>query len=150
MNLWTIGFTGKPARDFFELVGKSGARRVIDVRLNNTSQLAAFAKRDDLSFFLDRICGIEYVHITDLAPTAELLSDYRKQQIDWYTYESRFLALMEDRRVEDVISKEVIDGGCLLCSEKQPHHCHRRLVAQYLQDRWGDLTITHLGDDAKG
>lgn len=150
MNLWTIGFTGKSARDFFELVGKSGARRVIDVRLNNTSQLAAFAKRDDLSFFLDRICGIEYLHFTDLAPTVELLSDYRKARIDWPTYESRFLALMEDRRVEDLIDRDAIDGSCLLCSEKHSHHCHRRLVAQYLENRWGDLTITHLGDDAKG
>lgn len=150
MNLWTIGFTGKSARRFFELLSQSGTQRIVDVRANNTSQLAAFAKRDDLAYFLSSLCNIDYIHLMELAPTADLLSDYRKKRIDWQTYEARFLELMETRQVEKSVSRDIIDGSCLLCSEKEPHHCHRRLVAEYLQDRWGDLAITHLGDGAHG
>ncbi len=141
--VFTIGFTKKSAEKFFGLLTSSGARRVVDVRLNNVSQLAGFAKRDDLKYFLRRVCGIDYVHLPDLAPTRDMLADYRKNR-DWDTYERRFLDLMRARRIEDGIPREVIDGGCLLCSEDKPHHCHRRLVAQYLDDRWGGIEVRHL------
>ena len=145
MKLATIGFTRKPARRFFALLRESGARRVVDVRLNTASQLAGFAKKDDLAWFLDEICGMGYVHLPALAPTRDLLDDYRKRRIDWRSYESRFLDLMRVRRIEETIGKDDLDGGCLLCSEDQPHHCHRRLVAEYLNDRWGGVEIEHLG-----
>ena len=145
MKLSTIGFTKKPARRFFELLRASGAKRVVDVRLNNGSQLAGFAKKDDLAWFLDKICGIGYVHLPNLAPTKELLSDYRKKWIDWNAYEARFLDLMRQRRIEETVSREVLAEGCLLCSEDQPHHCHRRLVAEYLDEQWGGVEIEHLG-----
>ncbi|MDE0058120.1 MAG: DUF488 domain-containing protein [Defluviicoccus sp.] len=145
MKLYTIGFTKKSAEKFFGLLSSSGTRRVVDVRLNNVSQLAGFAKRDDLKYFLRRVCGIDYVHLPDLAPTREMLVDYRKNRIDWDTYERQFLDLMGARRIEDGIPREVIDGGCLLCSEDKPHHCHRRLVAHYLDDHWGGIEVRHLG-----
>ena len=145
MKLLTIGFTKKPAERFFELLRNSGAKRVVDVRINNASQLAGFAKKDDLAWFLNEICAMEYVHLPCLAPTKELLRDYRKGLIDWNTYESRFTALMRERRIEEEVSKETIQDGCLLCSEDQPHHCHRRLVAEYLNERWGGVEIEHLG-----
>ena len=145
MKLSTIGFTKKSARRFFDLLRVSGARRVVDVRLNNASQLAGFAKKDDLAWFLGEICGIGYVHLPDLAPTKELLDDYRKGRIDWNAYETRFLDLMRRRRIEETLSREVLDEGCLLCSEDQPHHCHRRLVAEYLHEHWGGVEIEHLG-----
>lgn len=145
MRVFTIGFTKKSALRFFELLRKSGARRVVDVRLNNVSQLAGFAKKDDLAFFLKEICGMEYVHMPELAPTQEMLDAYKKERGDWATYERRFLALMEQRHVEATVPREVVADGCLLCSEDKPHHCHRRLVAEYLAERWGDLEIAHLG-----
>ena len=144
MKLFTIGFTKKSAESFFDLLASSGAKRVVDVRLNNVSQLAGFAKRDDLEYFLRRVCGIDYVHLPDLAPTPDMLADYRKSR-DWDVYEKRFLDLMRARRIEDGIAREVIDGGCLLCSEDKPHRCHRRLVAEYLDDRWGGIEVRHLG-----
>ena len=144
MKLSTIGFTKKSARRFFDLLRASGARRVVDVRLNNASQLAGFAKKDDLAWFLGEIGGIGYVHLPDLAPTKELLGDYRKGRIDWSTYETRFLDLMRRRRIEETLSREMLDEGCLLCSEDQPHHCHRRLVAEYLNEHWGGVEIEHL------
>jgi len=144
MRVFTIGFTRKSAQKFFELLRSSGARRVVDVRLNNVSQLSGFAKRDDLRFFLKKICEIDYVHLPELAPTQEMLNDYRKNHKDWSRYETKFLELMKCRRIEETISKEAIADGCLLCSEEKPHHCHRRLVAEYLQDRWGDFEIKHL------
>ncbi len=112
--------------------------------LNNVSQLAGFAKRDDLAFFLKEICGVDYVHLPDLAPTQEMLDEYKKRKGDWKTYESRFLDLMRERQIENRIPKEVVTEGCLLCSEDKPHHCHRRLVAEYLRKQWGDLDISHL------
>ena len=141
----TIGFTRKSARRFFDLLRDSGARRVVDVRLHNTSQLAGFAKKDDLAWFLGELCGMDYVHLPSLAPTGELLSDYKKGRIDWNDYEARFLELMYRRRIEETIPKEVVHEGCLLCSEDQPHHCHRRLIAEYLNERWGGIEVAHLG-----
>lgn len=145
MKIFTIGFTKKTAKRFFETLRASGTRRVVDVRLNNVSQLAGFAKKDDLAYFLHEICGLDYVHIPTLAPTQEMLDQYRKAHGDWSTYEQRFLELMKQRRIEGTVPKEAIAEGCLLCSEDKPHHCHRRLVAEYLKQHWGDVAISHLG-----
>ena len=144
MKVFTIGFTKKSAQQFFDMLRRSGAKRVVDVRLNNVSQLAGFAKRDDLKFFLKEVCGMDYVHTPDLAPTQEMLDEYKKLKGDWQTYEKRFLDLMEKRKIEERIPKEVVAEGCLLCSEDKPHHCHRRLVVEYLRQQWGDLDINHL------
>lgn len=144
MTVFTIGFTKKTARDFFSKLKQSGARRLIDVRLNNVSQLAGFAKKDDLRYFLEELCQMEYLHIPSLAPTQSLLDAYKKEKGDWNVYEDRFLALMRERRIEDTISREKLDGACLLCSEETPDHCHRRLVAEYLRDKWGNLEINHI------
>ena len=145
MKLTTIGFTRKPASRFFDLLRRSGAKRVVDVRLNNGSQLAGFAKKEDLAFFLGELCAMEYVHLPALAPTKDILDDYKKRKGDWKTYEDRFLALMRQRRIEEIVPREIIADGCLLCSEDKPHHCHRRLVAEYLNQHWGDVEIVHLG-----
>jgi uncharacterized protein (DUF488 family) len=145
MKVFTIGFTKKNAQHFFEALRKSGARRVVDVRLNNVSQLAGFAKKDDLAYFLKKVCDMEYVHLPELAPTKDMLDEYKKLQGDWTTYEGRFLDLMAKRRIEHNISKDIVADGCLLCSEDKPHHCHRRLVAEYLNQHWGDVHVSHLG-----
>ncbi len=144
MNLYTIGFTKKTARGFFESLSRSGVRRVIDVRLNNVSQLAGFAKKTDLIYFLQTICGIKYVHEPLLAPTQEMLDDYKKKKGSWSDYEQRFITLMESREIQNRLSPELFTDGCLLCSEDKPHHCHRRLVAEYLNAHWGNLTIKHI------
>jgi uncharacterized protein (DUF488 family) len=144
MKIHTIGFTKKSAEKFFGLLRKAGAATLVDIRLNNVSQLAGFAKRDDLKYFLDELCGMAYSHRPDLAPTQPMLDDYKKQRTDWSTYENRFLELMEQRKIEDSIPREVLDNAVLLCSEDKPHHCHRRLVAEYLANHWGGVTIEHL------
>jgi uncharacterized protein (DUF488 family) len=144
INISTIGFTKKTAKKFFELIKGSGARRLIDVRLNNVSQLAGFAKRDDLAYFAREIADVDYVHLPGLAPTQQMLDAYKKEKGDWATYEKRFLDLMADRKIEEKLSPDQIADGCLLCSEDRPHHCHRRLVAEYLRNRWGDVHIRHL------
>ena len=145
MRILTIGFTKKSARRFFELLQTSNARRIIDVRLNNASQLAGFAKRDDLPYFLRKICGMEYVYMPQLAPTKDMLANYRKRRISWEAYEALFMELMHERGIEQTIRQDVVNDGCLLCSEDEPHHCHRRLVAEYLKHHWGDVDIEHLG-----
>lgn len=144
MQIFTIGFTKKSAERFFELIRSSGAKRVVDVRLNNVSQLAGFAKKDDLAYFLREICGVDYVHVPELAPTQEMLDQYKKEHGNWNTYEAHFLELLKNRRVEDAIPREVLAQGCLLCSEDKPHFCHRRLVAEYFKERWGEIDVYNL------
>lgn len=145
LQIYTIGFTQKGAQKFFSLLTNSGAKRVVDIRLNNVSQLAGFAKKDDLKFFAKEICGMDYVHIPDLAPTQDILAAYKKHGEDWSVYEDKFLDLMEKRSIEKSVKPEILDGGCLLCSEHKPHHCHRRLVAEYLNAKWGgNITVKHL------
>jgi len=142
--VYTIGFTKKSASEFFELLRRTGTKRVVDVRLNNVSQLAGFSKKDDLKYFLREIVGIDYTHEPLLAPTQDILDAYKKHKGDWGIYEPAFLELIRKREIEKRIDPETIKGGCLLCSEDKPHHCHRRLVAEYLKSKWGELEIRHL------
>jgi len=144
MKLFTIGFTKKSAEEFFSRLKKHPISRLVDVRLNNVSQLAGFAKREDLQFFLREICGMEYAHLPILAPTQEMLDHYRKVEKSWTAYEERFLELMKERGIERSVTMEVLDRACLLCSEDTAQHCHRRLVAEYLKEKWGDVEIQHL------
>lgn len=144
MKLFTIGFTKKSAEEFFGLLKNPKIRRIVDVRLNNVSQLAGFAKKDDLRYFSKAICGIDYVHLPLLAPTKTMLEAYRKENGDWTRYERGFLDLLRQRQIEKNVSKDLVANACLLCSEDQPDHCHRRLIAEYLRKKWGDLHITHL------
>lgn len=144
MRIFTIGFTKKSAAQFFTKLRDSGAKRIVDVRLNNVSQLAGFAKKNDLEFFLREICRMDYVHVPLLAPTQDLLDGYKKKGGQWLNYERDFLELMKSRQIEANISKDTIAESCLLCSEETPDHCHRRLVAEYLNQRWGDVEIIHL------
>jgi uncharacterized protein (DUF488 family) len=144
IKLYTIGFTQKSAREFFTALKEAGVERVIDVRLNNNSQLAGFSKKDDLAYFLNQIGGIDYAHLPDLAPTHEILDAYKKHKGDWSVYERAFLDLMAHREVEKKINPELLRQGCLLCSEHLPHHCHRRLVAEYLSAKWGGIETKHL------
>lgn len=148
IKIFTIGFRGKTAEQFFGLLSTSGVKRVIDVRLNNTSQLAGFTKKRDLEYFLRRICGIEYLHIKELAPSAGLLASYRKKTISWDQYEREFKSLLERRRVEQHFDPALLADSCLLCAEETPEKCHRRLVAEYFESHWrqrlGPIKIIHL------
>ena len=143
MKIFTIGFTKSTAERFFGRLKVAGAKKVVDVRLNNISQLAGFAKRDDLRYFAKEICGMEYQHSPNLAPTKDILDKYKKESGDWSEYERKFLDLMKERRIENM-DRKTLDGSCMLCSEDKPHHCHRRLVAEYLKAHWDDVEIIHL------
>lgn len=144
MKVFTIGFTKTSAESFFTRLRDAGVKTVVDVRLNNVSQLAGFAKKDDLRYFLGALGGIGYEHQTAFAPTQDMLDAYKKAGGDWTEYEQRFLDLMASRRIEDTVSRASLADACLLCSEDKPHHCHRRLVVEYLNKKWGDLEVTHL------
>jgi uncharacterized protein (DUF488 family) len=144
MKVFTIGFTKKSAETFFSRLCGAGVRRLVDVRLNNVSQLAGFSKKDDLRYFLKAICGIEYIHMPELAPTKSLLDEYKKHSHDWPKYEAQFLQLLTERRVEGKVSRDLLESACLLCSEEKPTHCHRRLVAEYLNSKWGGIETVHL------
>jgi uncharacterized protein (DUF488 family) len=145
VEIYTTGFTKKTAEQFFESLRRAGIRRLLDIRLNNSSQLAGFSKRDDLAYFLRVICDAEYQHEPLLAPTQDMLDELKKRKGSWETYERQFLALMRERRIEQRIDRRLFEvPTVLLCSEATPEHCHRRLVAEYLRDQWGAITITHL------
>jgi len=145
INLATIGFTQSSAERFFERLIKANVKKVIDVRLHNTSQLAGFAKADDLAYLLSKLGSIQYTHQPLLAPTDALLKAYKKEKGSWAVYEQRFLSLMEERQIEKQLRPEMFEAACLLCSEATPHHCHRRLVCEYLNQRWDSmLKVQHL------
>jgi uncharacterized protein (DUF488 family) len=145
MTIFTIGFTKKSAEAFFTRIRNAGVKRLVDVRLNNVSQLAGFTKKDDLRYFTKELCHIDYVHVPELAPTANILDPYRNQKkTGWSLFERRFQELLRERRVEETVSRKLLNGACLLCSEEKPDHCHRRLVAEYFKEKWGAVEIEHL------
>lgn len=145
VDLFTIGFTQKTAEQFFETLIKSDIKCIIDTRLNNVSQLAGFAKQKDIKYFLSKIGGIKYIHLLDLAPTKDILDGYKKKKISWEEYEEKFKVLIKKRKIEKKVSPDLLNGGCLLCSEAKPHYCHRRLVAEYLQQKLdATIKIHHL------
>jgi len=144
IKLYTIGFTKKKAQSFFSKIQESKVRILIDIRLNNVSQLAGFTKRDDLIYFLKELCNCDYRHIPSFAPTKEILDAYKKKQINWDEYVRRFSQLIEERKIENIITAEELNNSCLLCSEPTPDQCHRRLVAEYFKEKFGGIDINHL------
>jgi uncharacterized protein (DUF488 family) len=144
ITLFTIGFTCKSAEQFFTTLQKAGVKRLIDTRLNNVSQLAGFAKRRDLEYFLKTIAGITYEHDTELAPTNDILHAYKNDGMTWDEYELQFNALLFSRAPAEHNDPSRFDHACLLCSEHEPDHCHRRLVAEYLKQHWPEVVVKHL------
>jgi uncharacterized protein (DUF488 family) len=145
MEIYSIGFTQKSAREFFGTLKAHGIERLLDVRLNNTSQLAGFAKQVDLAYFLHEICGAAYEHEPLLAPTQDILNAFKKRKGDWDVYNDAYLSLIRSRKVESVLSKEsFLKKTVLLCSEATPEHCHRRLALEYLQQHWEGVELHHL------
>ena len=145
-QLYTIGFTKKKAETFFNIIQSNGITKVIDVRLNNASQLAGFSKKDDLKYFLQALCGCQYIHLPLWAPTAEIFHGYRKtKQISWSALKIQFNALLDNRNAHRLISSPAeLHKACLLCSEPTPERCHRRLVAEFLKQHFDDIEIWHL------
>jgi uncharacterized protein (DUF488 family) len=145
VEIYTAGFAGWRAEEFFGLLKEEGIESLVDVRLNNTSQLAGFAKRDDLAFFLRVLVGARYTHMTLLAPTPDLLAAYKRRTIDWTEYSQRFAELLEERDVHRHLSPTDFEARTLLlCSEHTPERCHRRLVIGYLDRHWGDVRAVDL------
>lgn len=145
MEINTIGLASRSASDFFGVLNAAGVRRVLDTRLHNTSQLAGFAKKADLEFFLGAVGSAEYRHEVILAPTDDLLRAYRRREIAWEEYSARYVDLLKERRVENVLSRESLaTTTALLCAERRPDRCHRRLAAEYLAAAWPGVTVRHL------
>lgn len=146
MEIFTIGFTRTTAEDFFGRLKGSQIERLLDVRLNNRSQLAGFAKRDDLTYFLRELVGARYEHAPLLAPTQDILDGFKKKgRMTWDEYETRFMTLLREREVENKLTPEQFcERTVLLCSEATAEHCHRRLVVEYLREHWDDVEIVHL------
>ena len=144
MNIYTIGFTKTSAENFFNRLIDSGATKLIDIRLNNKSQLAGFAKGRDLEYFLRAICNMNYEYVPMLAPTQDILDEYKKNKGDWKVYEEKFIKLMAERVIENQFKPSDLKNTCLLCSEDTADNCHRRLVVEYLARYWNDVNIVHL------
>jgi uncharacterized protein (DUF488 family) len=144
IRIFTIGYAGRNAGDFFTTLKQAGIRKVMDVRLYNTSQLAAFTKKQDIEYFLQNVVGAEYVHLPIMAPTPQLLSDYKKGLIGWQQYEAQFKAIIAQRQIQGHITPQDADMSCFLCSEAKADKCHRRIVAEYLAGHWRNVSIHHL------
>jgi len=145
MEIYTIGFTKKTAEEFFKRLKENKIERLVDVRLNNTSQLASFAKIPDLKYFLEKLCNIEYLHEPILAPTQDILDKFKKEKGSWENYTSSFMNLMQKRMIEDKIDPKLFDKKTvLLCSEHTHENCHRSLVIDYLNQKWGDVKACNI------
>lgn len=145
MKIYTIGFKGKKAKEFFDILKKHGIKRLIDVRLNNTSQLSGFAKKPDIEYFLKELCNIDYIHDPSLAPTENLLNDFKNKKVNWENYEKIFSKLMEERQIDRHL--KLIDFNIptvLLCSETKADYCHRRLIAEFIKEKLGNIEIINL------
>ncbi len=145
-TLFTIGFTKKTAEEFFTLLQYNQVRRVIDVRLFNRTQLSGFSKFPDIRYFLKTIADIEYIHDMELAPSPELLRDYKAHQVNWEQYVNIFNDLMIERRTAEHLKLHYanFDRCCLLCTEPSAEFCHRRLVAELIKDTFEYGEIVHL------
>jgi uncharacterized protein (DUF488 family) len=144
--IYTMGYTKKSAEEFFGLLRKNDIKRLLDIRLHNNSQLSGFTKKADLEYFLREIVGADYYHMEELAPTQEIMDDYR-QNNDWSFFEQRFTELLDNRKIAETLHREIFDRPvCLLCSEPKADKCHRRLVAEYLKQNWPaeNIRIIHL------
>jgi len=144
IELYTIGFTKKNAQKFFNLLSSNKVEKIIDTRVNNTSQLSGYAKADDLKFFAKEIADISYFHNIDFAPTKELLSKYRKKEMSWDEYEIEYLNLLDIRKINKKVDIEKLHQNCLLCSEHDVDKCHRRLLAEYLKEVNPNVSVTQL------
>lgn len=144
MDIYTIGFTKTSAQGFFSRLLEKPIKKLVDVRLRPSSQLAGFAKQADLEYFLRELGSIDYAHMTELTPTQEMLKEYQNKVIDWDEYEKRFTELIDERKISEILNPEDLDNSVLLCSEDEPSKCHRRLVVEFLADKWGDVSIHHL------
>lgn len=145
ITLFTIGFTKKSAAQFFNLLRENQIKQLVDVRISNSSQLAGFAKGKDLEFFVKEICHIPYKHITDFAPTKDLLDKWHKQEVTWIEYEDVYTSILKDRDILQKYGVKQFDGACFLCSEETPEQCHRRLLAEYMKKHSSeDVKIVHL------
>ena len=145
ITLYTIGFTKKSAEQFFELLKKNKVKKLVDVRISNSSQLGGFAKGKDLAYFTKQICGIPYEHIEDFAPTKDLLDRWHKQEVTWSEYEQIYSTMLKERDILRKYGIKAFDGACFLCSEETPEQCHRRLLAEYMQKHSSEeVRIVHL------
>lgn len=145
ITIFTIGFTGSSAEHFFERLKEAGVKKVIDTRLWASSQLAGFAKKKDLPYFIKELAGAGYEYREDLAPTSDILKAYKDNRISWEDYEVQYIELINHRNLANVLSPDEVDEACFLCACKTEHHCHRRLLAEFLQKEWGQpVKIIHL------
>jgi uncharacterized protein (DUF488 family) len=145
MKLYTIGFAKKSAEQFFTALKRAGVRRILDVRIGNTSQLSGFTKKDDLKYFARAICGADYAHLPELAPSEELFHARKKENMNWKSYGKRYLDLLKLRNIAETLPPSLFEDACLLCTEEDPRDCHRSLLAEYLEAKWGGIEIIHLG-----
>lgn len=146
MIIFTIGFAQKSAERFFQILKENNVECLIDVRLNNVSQLAGFTKSKDLQYFLKTIVDADYIHNIKYAPTKDILDDYKKNKISWLEYEIKYRKLIESRKIEQIFKNDIknYNNVCLLCSEPLPQNCHRRLLAEYIKNKINNIDIKHL------
>jgi len=144
MRIYTVGFTRKSAQEFFDTLKRNNIKQIVDIRLNNTSQLAGFTKKDDLQYFLRELCGVDYYHFKFLAPTKEMREQYAKSK-NWGIYAREYIKLLQSRNILDKLDKSFFGREtCFLCSEASAEHCHRRLLTQYLKEHWEDVEVVHI------
>jgi len=145
LKLYTIGFSGKTAQQFFEILKKNKVDCLLDIRIYPSSDDAGFCNQVNLPYFLNEIANCDYRYCPELAPTEHLHDNYHLDH-DWEKYVKVFTSLMEKRKIPFSLDREYLEKRkcCLLCFEPTPKFCHRRLVSERIQDHWKDVEVIHL------
>jgi len=143
LEIYTIGFAKKNLREFIKRIQSAGVKKVLDIRLNNTSQLAGYSKKDDLEYVLELV-NIQYQHIPALAPAEELMKAFKSKEIGWEQYVQTYSRSLEENDPIGLVKVRQGEKICLLCSEDTPKYCHRRLLAEYLGKHIEGLVVQHL------
>jgi uncharacterized protein (DUF488 family) len=144
MKLFTIGFTGKSAEEFFSILTKNKVSTVIDIRLNNNNMFAGFTKKENFPYVLRHLAGIDYIEMRSCTPTDELLNNLKNEEITWSEYKKQYLKLLKEQKVVEKFSKKILSRACLLCAEPEPDYCHRKLLADYLSKNFDGIVVEHL------
>lgn len=137
-TVFTIGYGGRSKDQFLELLMANGVKTVVDIRLRpDRASMGIWVKAKTSDKGIEHWLaesGIGYRSIIELG---NVFLDFS----DWVSHYQRLMEQAGDLLVERVLT---IPGPlCLMCAEKRVADCHRRIVADYLQRKYGAI-VSHI------
>ena len=137
-KFFTIGYEQTPAKSVLDELEQAGVKLLVDVRAVTSSRRPGFSK-NQLAASLDGR-GISYVHLRGLGTPKEgrLAARAGQYEILQKIY-AKHLKTAQAKEELDELSALVKTSGpiCILCYERDHQHCHRRWIAEIIEERDG-------------